>query len=122
MSNDDFHAALQSANELTITFTGRKTGKKFSTPVWFVYDRGKICLVPGTGINTSWYRNVLKNPTMNLQVSGRKTTTKAVPVKDPKRVDEIVDMFRAKYGAPNVKRYYSRLDAAVELSIPESQT
>jgi hypothetical protein len=31
---------------------------------------------------------------------------RATPVTDPARVSEILDMFRAKYGAPDVAAYY----------------
>lgn len=117
MSNDAFRAALESASEMRITFTGRKSGKKFSTPVWFVLDGSKLYLVPLHGKATNWYRNVLKIPTMELEASRKKVIVKAVPVEEEKRVEEIVDRFRSKYGAADVKRYYPRHDAAVELSV-----
>lgn len=117
MTSSEFRKALESASELNITFVGRKTGKKFSTPVWFVNDGEKVCLLPVRGSKSNWYRNVLRNPNMELQVSNKKTTAKARPTTDKKRVEEIVGKFSAKYGAGDVKKYYPGQDAAVELSI-----
>jgi deazaflavin-dependent oxidoreductase (nitroreductase family) len=117
-SSSDFRSALDSADELKITHVGRKTGKKFSTTVWFVSDgKEKLYLLPVNGTGSKWYKNILKNPKMELQASGKKATAEARPIKDKKRVDEIVDKFRTKYGAADVKKYYPRHDAAVELSI-----
>jgi hypothetical protein len=39
------------------------------------------------------------------------------PITDPEQVSEVVEKFRAKYGANNVSRYYERLDAAVEVPL-----
>ena len=36
-----------------------------------------------------------------------------VPITDPKQVSSIVEKFRAKYGAGDVKQYYSKLDVAI---------
>ena len=117
MTDDDFRKALDSTGELRITFVGRKTGKKFSTPVWFVYQGDKVYLLPVNGTASDWYRDVLKNPMMELQASGKRTTAKTIPIKDKKRIEEVVETFRKKYGAGDVKRYYPRTDAAVELSV-----
>jgi hypothetical protein len=36
-----------------------------------------------------------------------------VPITDTARVSSVVNQFREKYGAGDVKKYYSRLDVAV---------
>ena len=41
----------------------------------------------------------------------------ARPVIDSSRVKEIVDAFRRKYGENDVKKYYSKFDAIVEVPI-----
>lgn len=119
MANDDFRGALSSTEELKITFTGRKSGKKFSTPVWFVYDSDKVYLLPVNGTSTNWYRNIVNNPKMELQASGKKTmaTVEAHSTEDKKLLGEILDRFRQKYGAADVKKYYPRPNVVVEISI-----
>ena len=38
---------------------------------------------------------------------------KVVPVTDAKQVSSVVEKFRDKYGAGDVKKYYSKFDVAV---------
>jgi hypothetical protein len=40
-----------------------------------------------------------------------------VPITDKSRVDEIVEKFRAKYGARDVEAYYPKHDVAVEIPL-----
>ncbi len=116
MTDSDFRGALDSAEEMEITFVGRKTRKKLSTPVWFVNEGENVYLLPLNSAS-NWYRNVLETPTLLLKVTNKRTTAEALPIKDKKRVEEIVEKFRAKYGAGEVKKYYPRPDVAVRLSI-----
>lgn len=117
MPQDEFRKALDTADVLEITFTGRKTGKKFTAPVWFVKESNKLYLLPVMGTSSKWFKSVLANPTMELRLSGKKATAAARPINDKRRVDETVERFRTKYGADDVKRYYPKQNAAVELSI-----
>ncbi|HVH31595.1 MAG TPA: nitroreductase/quinone reductase family protein, partial [bacterium] len=48
--------------EITLSVTGRKSGRAISIPVWFVVDEEKLYLLPVHGVDTQWYKNVLKNP------------------------------------------------------------
>jgi deazaflavin-dependent oxidoreductase (nitroreductase family) len=117
MTNSDFRTALDSAQELQITFVGRKTGKKFSTPIWFAKDGEKVYLLPVSGSASNWYKDVVKNPKIELQASGKKASVEARPIKDKKRVEEVMDKFRAKYGAGDVKKYYPGQDVAIESTV-----
>ena len=38
---------------------------------------------------------------------------RAVPVKDATQVKSVIEKFRDKYGAKDVKKYYSKFDVAV---------
>jgi hypothetical protein len=116
-SNDDFRRALDSAQELEISFLGGKTGKRFSIPVWFVISGDKLQLLPVRGTKSNWYKGILKNPMMDLEVSGKKISAESHPIQDTKTIEEIMDRFRSKYGAGDVKRYYPGQNAAVELQI-----
>jgi deazaflavin-dependent oxidoreductase (nitroreductase family) len=116
-SSSEFRRALNSSNELKITFVGRKTGKKYSTPVWFATNEAKLYLLPVGGTKSNWYKNVLKNPKMELQVSGQSATAEAHSSQDKKLINETMDRFRSKYGAGEVKKYYPRQDVVLELSM-----
>jgi hypothetical protein len=117
MINSDLREALKSAQELKISFVGGKTGKSFSIPVWFVTSGEKVELLPVGGIKSKWYKSVLKNPLIELEVSGKKVSAQSHPTQDRKSIEDVIDRFRSKYGASDVKRYYPGQDAAVELSI-----
>jgi deazaflavin-dependent oxidoreductase (nitroreductase family) len=112
-SNDALKNRLSRLNEITITVTGRKSGRTISIPVWFISEDNKLYLLPVTGSDTQWYKNVLKNPSIQIDAGGAKAELKVALVKDPKQVSSIVEKFRAKYGASDVKKYYSKFDVAV---------
>ena len=65
------------------------------------------------GSDTQWYKNVLKKPSIRIDARGAGAELKAVPVTVAKQVSSVVEKFRAKYGANDVKKYYSKFDAAV---------
>jgi deazaflavin-dependent oxidoreductase (nitroreductase family) len=117
MALSEFQKALQRTDEIASTVTGRASGRKISHPVWFVQEGEKLYLVPVRGSDSDWYKNVLKNPTITLAANGVTWTAKATPITDATRVRDIVEKFRAKYGADEVKKYYSKLDVAVEVPL-----
>ena len=111
--NNALKDRLSKSNEITITVTGRKSGRAISIPVWFVLDSDKLYLLPVKGSDTQWYKNVLKNPTIRVEAGGKEAEFGAVPIADPKQVSSVVEKFREKYGASDVKKYYSKFDVAV---------
>jgi len=118
MALKDLEKALQSTEELQITVTGRTSGRKISLPVWFVEDGKAVHLLPVRGSDTEWYKNLLKNRTIALAAKGAKWTARKVTViKDRGRVRKVADLFRAKHGAGDVKKYYSKLDVAVRIPL-----
>jgi deazaflavin-dependent oxidoreductase (nitroreductase family) len=104
---------LARSNEIHLTVTGRKTGRKSTRPVWFVFENGTLYLLPVSGSDTQWYKNVPDHPDIEVEVHKAKGTFRAVPVTDPQEVKNVVEKFRAKYGVGDVKKYYSKFDAAV---------
>jgi|ERR1700722_515384 deazaflavin-dependent oxidoreductase (nitroreductase family) len=111
--NDSFKERLSRAREINISVTGRKSGRTISVPVWFVFEDDKLYLLPVQGSDTQWYKNVLKNPKIQIRAGAAEAEFKAVPVTDAKQVSSVVEKFRAKYGAGDVKKYYSKFDVAV---------
>jgi hypothetical protein len=108
--------ALQTASELELIVTGRKSGRQISNPVWFVQEDQTLHLLPVGGTDSDWYRNILKTPTIRGGASGIEASAQATPITDPETVNGIVDKFRAKYGA-NVDRYYPKRDVALEVPL-----
>jgi deazaflavin-dependent oxidoreductase (nitroreductase family) len=112
-------AALRETNEITITVTGRATGRQISIPVWFVAEDGKVYLLPVHGSDSDWYKNVLKNPRLELAAGGSGITATATPITEPASVTSVVDGFREAYGSDQVAAYYPKIDVAVEVDVPE---
>jgi hypothetical protein len=113
--------ALDKADEIELSVTGRVSGQEIPRPVWFVHQEDTLYLLPVQGSDTNWYENVLKNPNMNISVSGKNTIIgKAKVITDTSKVKDVVEKFRSKYGASEIKKYYTKLDAAVELHLKKT--
>ena len=111
--NDALKDRLSRYREINITVTGRKSGRSISIPVWFVSEDDRLYLLPVQGSDTQWYKNVLKNPSIRIDARDAEAKLKAVPITDAAQVKSVVEKFRAKYGASDVKKYYSKFDVAV---------
>jgi len=109
----DLEDRLSRYRQITLSVVGRKTGHTISAPVWFVSEGDQLYLLPVRGSETQWYRNVLKNPSIQVDARGADGEFRAKPITEAKRVKAVVDKFREKYGAGDVKKYYSKLDVAV---------
>lgn len=115
--SDSLKDRLSRYREITISVTGRKSGRTISNPVWFVLEGDTLYLLPVQGSKTQWYQNVLKNPKMQIDARGAKGDFQVTPTTDPARVSSIVERFRNKYGSDDVKKYYSNFDVAVLLNL-----
>ncbi len=111
--NDSLKDRLSRYREIKISVIGRKSGRTISIPVWFVLDSENFLLLPVQGSETQWYKNVLKNQTIGVDARGDEADFRGVILTDAKQVASVVDKFREKYGAGDVKKYYSRFDVAV---------
>ena len=111
--NDALRDRLSRSREINITVIGRKSGRAISNPVWFVLDEDKLYLLPVRGSDTQWYENVLKNPSIRIGAGSVEAELKVAPVTDEPRVASVVEQFRDKYGARDVRKYYSKFDVAV---------
>jgi deazaflavin-dependent oxidoreductase (nitroreductase family) len=117
MAADELKSALRDASEVDLTVTGRKSGQQSTRPVWFVLEPDKVLLVPVTGTDSSWYRNIEKTPAVGLRAEGAEFSANANPTDDPAVVEHAAEVFGEKYGADKVRDYYPKLNAAVEVPL-----
>jgi hypothetical protein len=110
---DDLKDRLSRNREIKISVTGRKSGRTITIPVWFVVEDDKLYLLPVQGSDTQWYKNVLKNKSIGIKAGNAEAELSVVPIADSKKVSSVAEKFREKYGASDVKKYYSKLDVAV---------
>jgi hypothetical protein len=111
--SDSLEERLSRSREINITVTGRKSGRAISITVWFVLEDGNLYLLPVQGSDTQWYKNALQNPTIRVGTLGAEAEVKVVHITDVKEVSSVAEKFRRKYGASDVRKYYSRFDVAV---------
>ncbi|MFJ8577212.1 nitroreductase/quinone reductase family protein [Micromonospora sp. NPDC093277] len=109
--------ALEGVDEVELTTTGRRTGRQISHPVWFVQEEDSVFLVPVTGSNSDWYKNVRRTPMIQVAANGTALSSSATPITDSDRVRHIVQLFRDKYGANKVEAYYPKRDVAVQVPL-----
>jgi deazaflavin-dependent oxidoreductase (nitroreductase family) len=112
-----FEDALDGTDQIELTTTGRVTGKLTSRPVWYVRHGSKLYLLPVTGSDSQWYKNVLKTPAIGLAAGTAHREAVATPITDPQMVGQVVDDFRAKYGQQDVAAYYPNPNTAIEVAI-----
>jgi hypothetical protein len=116
-ANDALKAGLSRHREIHLSVKGRKSGRAISQPVWFVLDGDKVYLLPVRGSDTQWYKNLLKDAAIRFEAAGTGANFQGLPVTDRAQVSAVVEKCRAKYGAGDVRKYYSKLDVAVLVQI-----
>jgi deazaflavin-dependent oxidoreductase (nitroreductase family) len=119
-SKDSLKDRLARYRQIKISVIGRKSGNTISVPVWFVLEGEKLYLLPVQGSDTQWYKNVLQNRAIRIDARGAEAELQAVPVTDAKSVTSVIEKFREKYGAGDVKKYYSKFDVAVVVELVQS--
>src|ERR1700678_4114572 len=112
-SKETLKDRLSRYREIKISVIGRKSGERISIPVWFVLEGKKLHLLPVAGSESQWYKNVRKNPSISIDARGVEAEFQAAPVTGAKAVKSVVEQFREKYGASDVKKYYSGFDMAI---------
>ena len=119
MSKADLHQRLNRVSEIRLSVKGRRSGRDLPRPVWFVLEGNTLYLLPVQGSDTNWYKNMLVDLTLNISVSGEEEEIPArgKPITDSNRVNDIVSKFKSKYGEGDVKRYYPKVDVAVEVPL-----
>jgi F420H(2)-dependent quinone reductase len=83
-----FHGLL-SKNTLLISFTGRTSGKRYSTPLSYIRDDNTITLMT-TG---NWWKNLRGGAPVTVWVAGRKRDGVATPRTDPAEVADAMQIF-----------------------------
>jgi deazaflavin-dependent oxidoreductase (nitroreductase family) len=116
-NQDSLREHLSHDREITLTVSGRKSGRDISNPVWFVFEDETLYLLPVRGSETQWYLNVLTKPSIQVAAGDAQRDFHATLITDSKRVSNVVERFRAKYGNGDVKKYYSKFDVAISARI-----
>jgi hypothetical protein len=114
MSESELKNASEESMEITLTVRGRKSQRKVSRPVWFVYEDNSLYLLPIQGSDTNWYKNILHDSDVEIFVAGQQYNGKSNAITDSNKVKEIVNKFISKYGESEINKYYTKFDVCVE--------
>jgi deazaflavin-dependent oxidoreductase (nitroreductase family) len=77
---------------LLLTTSGRKSGLPRTTPLQFEEENGVYYIGAGRGKDTDWYRNLLKNPQVEVEVRGDRFTARAEPLTTPAQVADFLQL------------------------------
>ena len=69
-----------SSSTLLLTTTGRKSGRPIAVPLFYAAEGDRLYIVASFGGNDEapgWYRNLLANPAVEVEVSGRRAAYRA---------------------------------------------
>jgi len=80
--NSPLHILM--GNTMLITVTGRKTGRKYTTPVGYYQNGDELWVV--TSRDRTWWRNLCAGAQVDLHLHGRNFTAFAEPILDEKAV------------------------------------
>jgi deazaflavin-dependent oxidoreductase (nitroreductase family) len=115
LKSDNIFPALKKNKEIELTVTGRRTGKPLPRPVWFVVRGKELLLLPVTGTDSQWYKNVLVNSQVKIRASQQTLNGNLRPITEKRRIEEVIELFREKYGPSDIKKYYPKLNVAATL-------
>jgi deazaflavin-dependent oxidoreductase (nitroreductase family) len=97
---------LMSKNTMLITYTGRRSGRRYTTPVnYLVLSTGDERAYIATSQRTrTWWRNFRQEAPVQVQIKGKDLTGKASAIEDEAQVAEILRGYFRQ--APQFGRYF----------------
>ena len=87
---------------LLLRVRGRKSGLIRETPLNYVIADGAVWIMAGFGRRTEWYRNLVANPSVEVQLPGRVFAATAEEVLDPAVRARMIPMLVRATGLPGM--------------------
>jgi deazaflavin-dependent oxidoreductase (nitroreductase family) len=110
-----FHGFV-SKNMMLITYTGRKSGKKFTTPVNYLHmTQGQDKFLATTSLRErTWWRNLRGSAPVALRLQGKDLPAAAEVIEDDQGVAENLGAYLRQ--APGLAKYFNvRLESTGQL-------
>lgn len=105
---------LLSNSVLLLTFTGRKTGKRFTIPVGYIREGDTLTLFS----SKSWYKNLRGGSPVATHLEGRRRTGRAEVIEERAAVLEAAEHLVANYGLKEAGR---KIGLVLDISPPPSR-
>ena len=77
---------------LLLTTTGRKSGLPRVTPLQYEKANDDFYIASARGIEADWYKNILANPQVHVQIREQEFDALAEPVTDPARIADFIEL------------------------------
>jgi deazaflavin-dependent oxidoreductase (nitroreductase family) len=83
---------------IRLTTTGRKSGRQHTVTIWFVVaDARRLYVQHVRGPTADWYKNLSKQPEVQLDFGSGALAARATPIADAAEVQRVLAQFRRKY-------------------------
>ena len=82
---------------LLLTTTGRKTGLPRVTPLQYEEIDNAIYVASARGVKSDWFRNILANPCVTVQLRSSDFQGIAQPITDPKSIADFLELRRLRH-------------------------
>jgi hypothetical protein len=100
---------------LLVSFVGRKTGRRYSTPVGYRHLNGK----PTFFTDSRWGRNLHGGADISVVLGGRELAARADPIADADRVAELTLTLLREVGCDNANRLGLKVNVDREPTLEE---
>jgi deazaflavin-dependent oxidoreductase (nitroreductase family) len=77
---------------LLLTTTGRKSGLPRTTPLQFERVGAELVVASARGVEADWFKNILAEPQVQVQLGRRQFAARAEPVTDPRRIADFIEL------------------------------
>lgn len=94
-----FHKGM-SKRLMVLSFTGKKTGKRYATPVGYVRQGNRITIFT----HSAWHKNFKASAPVRMRIQGQDVHGTATLVTDPGRIKQMVRILSAANGEAMTRR------------------
>ena len=85
--------------EVTLTTTGRSSGKPRKVTIWISTDGERLFIRSGQGMKRDWPQNLEAKPEASLKMAGQTIKVRARHLHDPAEVRAVAGFAAGKYGS-----------------------
>jgi deazaflavin-dependent oxidoreductase (nitroreductase family) len=93
---------------LVLTTIGRKTGEAHKTPLQYELVEGVFYVASARGQKADWYRNILSNPEVIVEIEGKGISARAEAITDPVPIADFLELRLRRH--PGMIKILLRLD------------
>jgi deazaflavin-dependent oxidoreductase (nitroreductase family) len=94
---DEFPGAFAHLECCDITTIGRRSGRPHRIEIWFAVEASTLYVISGNGPGADWFRNVVAEPSVTVELGGEVRQGRARVVTDADERRRLGEVLGAKY-------------------------